>query len=234
MKGKVAVLFVFTGGQFPEVEKAQPLFKRKPEWVVAADSGLDVAEIYGKQFGFSVNQIVGDMDSLVDYKNRLLCYNQKAISLYPKDKDFSDTELALMAVHERRKKNQLVVLIGGDGGRVDHLFAIKEVCSKIYRPDLWICREQFLYTLTPEKKTLCIELKDDETLSVFSCGNGTHSICSSGLKWPLEQVEWQNGQYSLSNKSDCSGLVKIAAKEGVFLIILSIQRLEGFLQGLCL
>ena len=57
---------IFTGGIFPEPEETKNIWQNfpLPEYIIAADSGIDTLENYTKLFPFfKPNKIVGDFDS---------------------------------------------------------------------------------------------------------------------------------------------------------------------------
>ena len=141
-------IFIFTGGEAPSPETAKPFFEKcKPDYVIAADSGLETLDLYAEAFGedFAPNLILGDMDSL---KNLSLLekYKNAKRELFPSDKDFTDTELALSTAREICKTAS-VVLVGGNGGCLDHLISIYDSFSEDFHADVWLCVNQAVYFL---------------------------------------------------------------------------------------
>ena len=223
-------ILVFTGGDYPEPEKFITYFNESEDvvsFVIAADSGLDTAEIFSKKYGFEIDAILGDMDSMKNVENRLALYKNKYIQKFSVEKDYSDTELALKLAHEKRKNNEKIILIGGDGGRLDHLFAIKEICGSKIAPTIWLCKNQ---------QIICIK-EDDfsylnvqffiqyNTFSIFPVGKfPNYTISSQGLFWPVDNLKWSQGEFSLSNKtSKFSSHIQLDVKKGAFIIILPTQ-----------
>jgi thiamine pyrophosphokinase len=85
--------------------------------VVAADSGVDVAH----RLGLRVDVAVGDFDSVSQAGLERAAAEGARIVRHPEAKDHTDLELALdeaLALGARE-----VVVIGGAGGRLDHLLA---------------------------------------------------------------------------------------------------------------
>jgi thiamine pyrophosphokinase len=107
---------VITGGEGPAPEALREI-ARGADLLAAADSGLVAAE----EAGLSPDWVLGDMDSL-DNPARLGKYPSERVIRYPREKDFTDTELALALLKE--KGCDEIWLAGGGGGRTDHLFAI--------------------------------------------------------------------------------------------------------------
>lgn len=115
------VVVVVAGGGVPPRSVLSELPRGAP--VVAADSGADVA----RALGLRVDVVVGDLDSITVEGLRAARDAGADIVQYPASKDATDLALAL----ERGAgllggvvagSGELVVL-GGDGGRLDHLLA---------------------------------------------------------------------------------------------------------------
>ena len=94
-------IVIFTGGLFPSPEKTESYWKNSlhgnPDFVIAADSGLEACLDYQKYFkglfNFEPRKILGDFDSISD--KTLLEKFADAVEKFPSDKDFTDTELAV-------------------------------------------------------------------------------------------------------------------------------------------
>jgi thiamine pyrophosphokinase len=100
--------------------------------VAAADSGLLLAE----SAGFRPRWIIGDMDSLGAESERLASYPPAHVIRCPPDKDYTDTELAFSLLREQGCGE--IWLVGGGGGRTDHLFALRSLFERDNPPARWI------------------------------------------------------------------------------------------------
>ncbi|MBQ1593188.1 MAG: hypothetical protein II077_14235 [Treponema sp.] len=167
---------VFIGGEAPEAGQTKEFFSRIRcvDNVIAADSGLDTLGHYHsffKDFGldFSPDLVIGDMDSLRD-KSLLEKFGCAKKDFYPHDKDFTDTELALMKARESDGNgSSFVVLVGGNGGRADHFIGILDTFSFDYRPDCWLCGSQMVFFLGQGKSLVASGLKKKRLC--FCCKN---------------------------------------------------------------
>jgi thiamine pyrophosphokinase len=203
---------VFSGGESPPTEIIKKAVGKKCAFVVAADSGLDAAE----KCGIEPDCIIGDMDSVEI--SRLDAYPPERVIRYDCDKDYTDTELALEKVFE--KGCDEVWIIGGGGGRYDHLFAVRSLFEREVFPTRWI---------TENNDIRCIDAKSDKNefstnlergcqVSVFPIGEGSWEAKSKGLKWPLDNLCWNRGFFSISNIVT-DGSFSVTAVKGRFLII---------------
>ena len=119
-------VLIISGGSIDEIWGRKWVADYEPDYCIAADSGLVMAD----KLGLTVDLLLGDYDS-VDKKifekyNR----NTKTIT-YPCEKDYTDTHLALKKAIEKIKKSQdtpkdstddEIAIIGATGTRYDHAF----------------------------------------------------------------------------------------------------------------
>jgi thiamine pyrophosphokinase len=189
--------------------------------IAAADSGLALAEAAG----LKPDWIIGDMDSL--NHDRLCHYPMEKIIRYPVDKNYTDTELALALLREKGCGE--IWIIGGGGGRIDHLFGIRELFEGDDFPTRWLTAAEDIYCIEGGK--LAISLAPGSVVSVFLVGGGPWKAESAGLKWPLDNVRWKRGMTGLSNIATTGtdagpdteadeGKIEINSKQGRFMIIL--------------
>jgi oligo-1,6-glucosidase len=213
---------VFTSGEGPEPQTLKALLDdlassrmAKGTLVAAADSGLALAEAAG----IKPDWIVGDMDSL-DNGSRLSHYPKERVICYPVDKDYTDTEIALALLWEKGCKDTWIV--GGGGGRLDHLFGIRDLFERERYPRRWITADEDIYCIDgTEVKNDCLRLTlmQDKLVSVLLLGGGPWKAESRGLKWPLDNVRWERGLYGLSNVA-ITDEIEVSAKQGRFMVIL--------------
>lgn len=196
------------GGDAPAksaVERRFPSF----DFVCAADSGLEVA----REWGLRPDLIAGDMDSLA--RPELLDEYPEAEKVVVSHlKDETDTELALRLLFEKGYRD--VTVAGGGGGRLDHLLAIRSLFERPVRPrEWWTARERVVLAEAPFEATLSA----GSVVSVFPLARGARGMRSSGLRWPLEGLEWGPGGFGVSNEAS-GGRVRIEPGEGELLVIL--------------
>jgi thiamine pyrophosphokinase len=106
---------VVAGGDPPSPHAAAGL--PDDRYVIAADSGLDFAQ----GLGLRVDLVVGDLDSVSELALASARHAGTPVERHPVAKDQTDLELALD--HAVALKPARVVVIGGAGGRFDHVVA---------------------------------------------------------------------------------------------------------------
>jgi thiamine pyrophosphokinase len=209
--GRLGIAFI--GGEGPTAALARSVAEEalavSGSLVVAADSGLIAAEAAG----IKPDWIVGDMDSL-DSEDRLRKYPAERVLRYPGDKDYTDTELALSLLWD--KGCDSVWLIGGGGGRLDHLLALRSLFERDRFPCRWLTACDDIRCIEGPM-VLSLARKQGELLSVFPLGAGPWKVISCGLKWPLNDLGWDRGFFGISNVAE--GEVTIQAESGRFLVV---------------
>jgi thiamine pyrophosphokinase len=225
---------VFTGGKRPTSAVIRRLLEGREIFAVAADSGLIAAE----EAGITPALVIGDMDSLEG--SRLSAYPPQSVMRYPRDKDYTDTELALREVI--KKGCEEIWIIGGGGGRIDHLFGIRSLFERAVFPRRWITDSADIFCIDAgadanadkdagadagtdtAHSEISRRLAANACVSVFPLGSGPWKAESRGLKWPLAGLPWDRGFFGLSNAAE-NGDFSITALEGRFMVIMPLPEL---------
>src|SRR6056297_970064 len=176
------------GGEHPSAHITEQHI-RDADLIVAADSGFDFLWENGLDFDY----IVGDMDS-TRYGHALSEMPSEKLIIASTEKDETDTELGLQFLKER--SIDFVTMIGGGGGRLDHLLGIVALFDREIRPDEWYTRNEGVISIDRQKSFRRLKGK---TVSLFPVGSETCTMHSSGLKWPLDELVWQRGSAGISN-----------------------------------
>lgn len=180
---------VVTGGAHPPREKALE-WAHGADLIIAADSGLDTA----RRYGWSPQLVVGDFDSISD--DRLLAeFESSKLLRFPPEKDETDTEIAIRIAREEGCNE--TVLIGGGGGRLDHLLAIVALFERPMRPDAWISNTAIVI---PVERETIQQGQIGEIISFFPLGCEPARMRSQGLRWPLDGITWTRGDTGISNE----------------------------------
>lgn len=200
-----------TGGEQPDFDLVSKYFLNKAgkvSYICAADSGLD----YCLRHSIRPDYILGDMDSLSD-KKKLKDFPAEMIEKHPSEKDFTDSELGLN--HLREKGCTEIIMIGGGGGRLDHLLALLSIFERPNPPDLWLTAHEEIHHIADEFRG---SGSVDEMVSLFPVGLKECTMSSSGLKWPLNTLCWSKGDVGISNRLE-TGDYSIKMKTGRLILI---------------
>ncbi len=175
------------GGKAPRKKDMEGLF-RPWDLVVAADSGL----AHAAALGLNPHEIIGDFDSVsADLLDR---YPDLKQHRHRRDKDETDTELGIELLRDNGA--QTIHVIGGGGGRLDHLYAIISLFHRENPPDHWYTHREHIAHISGDMK---FSMKPGKRVSFFPLGKGPVTMSSSGLKWSLDPLQWQPGDFGISN-----------------------------------
>jgi thiamine pyrophosphokinase len=148
-------------------------------YVIAADGGADS--------GMPVDLAVGDFDSIQPSTLDKLTN----VEVYPPDKDATDLELAMEAAL-RVGATQLLV-VGSDGGRLDHLFGSLVLLAS----DKWAGVEVDALLGAARAHVVrgsrLLHGAVGETISLFALGGRAEGVTTEGLVYPLAGEELEPG-----------------------------------------
>lgn len=210
-------ILIISGGSIDEMWGRKWVADYEPDYCIAADSGLVMAD----KLGLTVDLLLGDYDS-VD-KKIFEKYNENTKTItYPCEKDYTDTHLALKKAIEKIKKLQdtskdgaedEIAIIGATGTRYDHAFtnifvldesleagircAIYDKNNKIYLADK------------------SFEIRKDKQFGdylSFAPMTPETGLSLSGVKYPLDRYTLRQGE-SICQSNE---ITEIIAKVEIF------------------
>lgn len=238
-------IVIFTGGECPAPAQTEAYFSHhKPDYVIAADSGILAFERYDRHFAglFShdgmPDAILGDMDSLAEaHSAALQKYPAQLMQTFVEDKDFTDTELALEKARAVAGNAPWITLVGAGGGqRADHFLAVFDLFATDLRPDVWLCGAQaFWYAPCGVSFAIAgLGLRDVVSVSRTTSSRTGGALRSEGLLWEYDHFRAE-GLPSISNRINpaCYAQKKpvtITVEAGEFVLITPITaHLKKFL-----
>jgi thiamine pyrophosphokinase len=156
-------------------------------FVVAADVGLAEAA----RLGLAVDLLVGDLDSVAP--DDLDAYRSTGgeVRRHPQDKDSTDLDLAIgeaIAAGAGR-----VLVVGGDGGRLDHLLANAVLLASPRHAAAEIDAILGAALLHVVRGRRELSGAPGELLSLLALGGSARGVRTEGLRWPLEDAVLEPG-----------------------------------------
>lgn len=151
--------------------------------VVAADSGLEHAAV----LGLDVETVIGDMDSVSPASLEAAERSGVQILRYPPDKDATDLDLALTLVQDDHPGNRVIV-VGGHGGRLDHLLANALLLTSDRYAGLdisWWFDDTRIAVVRPAVPAVWTTGEGD-LVTLLAVGEGAGGVTTRGLRWPLD------------------------------------------------
>ncbi|MCA1784231.1 MAG: thiamine diphosphokinase, partial [Intrasporangiaceae bacterium] len=151
--------------------------------VIAADSGLALAPI----LGLTVDLIIGDLDS-VDPDQLAAARTAGAdVERHPVDKDRTDLALALDGAMTRSPAR--ITVVGGHGGRLDHLLANAALFAAASYADTRIVARMGHATLTVVRggrPATGLSGTSGELVSLLPVHGAASGVTTDGLRFALD------------------------------------------------
>ncbi len=168
---------VITGGDppDPDVRRRLPV----PAYVIAADSGLD----HAAALGLSVDRAVGDFDSATPGARAAAEAAGVMVEAHPTAKDATDLELALESAV--RTGTDRIVVVGGSGGRLDHLLATALLLGAPGFAPVHVTAHLGPAVLHVVRDTLTMSGRPGDLVSLLPVHGGATGVVTRGLRYPL-------------------------------------------------
>jgi thiamine pyrophosphokinase len=205
----MSTILIFAGGDQPGLELADEL--PSADLTIAADGGYDLAQ----RLEHPVGVLVGDMDSIQasDVPETVV------IERHPVDKDQTDLELALeLAMREDPAR---IVVVGGDGGRLDHeLAAVGLICSSRWEGAGeidWVSARGWAHVVHRHR---IIHADIGAVISLIPIGGTARGVTTSGLKWELEGAVLEAGTTVGVSNVMTSPIAEIEVASGCLLVVI--------------
>lgn len=179
-------------------------------FVICVDKGAETA----LEYGIKIDLVLGDFDSISDKAYCLI--SDKAIP-FPKEKDYTDTELAL--VEAIRRGMMHITIVNATGNRVDHMLSTFFLLYKYNEIDIRIIGNDFEAFLAQED--FCINNKYGMTFSLIPMSETINDLTLEGFKYPLYDKKVNKGDSLCVSNIITDESAKIRFAKGSALIIIS-------------
>ena len=209
-------IVIVSGGKIEDSFAAKWLTEQNPDYVIAADSGME----YFRRAGSKPDMILGDFDSVSE---ETFTYFQKQEGIKWKRlnpiKDDTDTEFAIRYAIEAGAKQ--IVLLGATGSRLDHVLGNIELLGIGLETDVEILLVDAHNRIRMIKSG--IKLKKEEQfgtyVSLIPYSSEVKHLCLKGFKYPLEDAVLK-GFCSLGVSNEITAdVAEISFEEGILLVI---------------
>lgn len=206
---------VFAGGR--EIPPDRTLDAGSPSLRIGADSGAELA----LASGIAVDVVVGDMDSISPSALAALEERGAEIRRHPVDKDATDLELAL--AHALDAGATAITVIGGGGGRLDHLLGNVAVIAALadHAAVTWILEEATGYVVVDSRT---IETGVGATFGLVPIGGDAGGVTLTGARWPLADAHLRWGSSLGVSNEAVAPSIEVSVTSGTLLVIVDVRR----------
>ena len=178
---------IFIGGSAPLLDAYRSELE-ECDICIAADSGYDIA----LRDHIAIDLLLGDMDSIAGIPAPGTSSRE-----FPKDKDLTDTELAVEYVHDLEADHE-IVLIGGGEGRFDHTMALISLFLRPSPPVRWYTALECLHLITSPCTFSDVSGK---TIALLGITEEPVRVSTEGLFWELQDFPLSLKDQSVSNRA---------------------------------
>ncbi|MEM6663166.1 MAG: thiamine diphosphokinase [Pseudomonadota bacterium] len=148
--------------------------------LIAADGAADRV----KELGSSPDFIIGDLDSVEDAER---WRGRSASVIHLTEQDSTDFEKSLYATTA-----PLYICVGFTGARVDHTLAVFHAMLRYPKKSVILLGEADAIALLPPGRRIRFGLPIGTRFSIFPL-LPTRAVWSTGLEWPVDQLEFATG-----------------------------------------
>lgn len=201
----VRTVVVLAGGPVPPTAVALPVGAT----VIAADGGASLAQ----ELGLEVDLVVGDFDSI----SAETLAGIPRVERHPVDKDASDLELALAAA--QRLAPERILVVGGGGGRVDHLLGGLLLLAAEAYADIQVDAQFGPAAVHVVRRQRDLHGEPGEPISLFAVHGPASGIVTDGLAYPLRGETLGPGSTRGLSNVFAAAEARVAVGHGVLLAV---------------
>lgn len=181
--------------------------------VIAADSGLHQAA----ELDLTVDLVVGDLDSVDMTTLDRAVTGGTTVVRHPTTKDETDLELAVRAAASRGA--QRVIVVGGAGGRLDHLIANLLLLASPAFAQLEIEALVGTARVTPVRGTTELIGAKGDLVTLLAVGGPARGVRTTGLVYPLDGEDLHPGSTRGVSNELAAPLATVSLAAGTLLAI---------------
>jgi thiamine pyrophosphokinase len=183
--------------------------------VVAADSGIDRAHA----LGLAVDVAVGDFDSVSGTGLARAEAGGAAVDRHPEAKDATDLELALEAALAHGPEH--VILLGGHGGRLDHLLVNALLLAAPALADVRVTAQMGAARIDVVRPPHPVELHGaaGDLVSLVPVHGPAVAVRTAGLLYPLVDEDLPVGSTRGVSNELVAARAAVSLREGVLLAV---------------
>ena len=205
---------IVSGGKAPSLVLLKNELK-DADTLICVDSGGN----FLKDCNIIPNYLVGDFDSINKVSLEYFKNSECKILQYPKDKDFTDTELALELA--LKLNSDSIIFLGCTGTRIDHLFGnlgLLRICLE-ERVEAYIKDDNNSILLTD--KPLKIVGEPGSTFSLQAFSEAVTNLTLEGSKYPLSNHKLRLGDPLTISNQFLNSEVNLEFSKGILMVLFS-------------
>ncbi len=206
-------IILFANGDLPYPDHARALI-RPDDFILCADGGTR----HALALGLTPDLIIGDLDSMDVETLARLRSDGVAIRQFPRDKDYTDLELALMAARERQP--DAILLLGALGGRLDQMLANILLLAHPDYADLPVTLVSGPEAARVVRNAIVLHGRPGDIVSVLPLTPDVDGLTyDAGLRWRLHDARLPLGSSRGVSNELVAETARISLRSGAILVI---------------
>ena len=181
--------------------------------VIAADSGLAAAA----PLGVTVDLVVGDLDSVDPADLDAAVAAGVAVDRHPVDKDRTDLAIAMDAAVALDPTR--VTVVGGAGGRLDHLLANALMLASPVYAGIEVVAHMGPATVTVVRDTATLTGQPGDLVSLLPVHGPARGVSATGLRFSLDDEDLHAGSSRGVSNAFSATTANIRVTSGVLLAV---------------
>jgi thiamine pyrophosphokinase len=198
-----------------DVDPGDAAHLRGADLVIAADGGT----LHLERWGIEPRLVVGDLDSLPEDARERVVRSGGHIEVHPREKDRTDTEIALDKALAARADE--IVVIGALGGpRIDHALANALLLTRAgVGPRVRIVRGPMTMRLLRGGESAEVFGAPGDIVTLLALGDGPAVVRTSGLRYPLADEALAPGSSRGVSNEIAASPASVSCGSGALLVI---------------
>ncbi len=203
---------IFYNGNLSDVRNAKK-YITSTDYIICADGGAK----HALELGLKPHIIIGDFDSLSQKDQKVFAKQQVPFITYKKEKDETDSELALQ--YALKNGYTTIVLFGVFGSRIDHMltniFALEYLSN--YNADVTIIEGN--QAIRVIHNSIKLKGKKGDLLSLIPLKGDAKKVTTKNLQYPLHNEDLLFGHSRGISNIFIKDTAEISLQEGSILVI---------------
>lgn len=205
------IAYLFLNGELlGDISFYRDYIKQNSGDIFCADGGGNIL----KSLKLAPIELWGDLDSIELQTLELYKKMGTIIKKFPKEKDFTDSELLIQHLVNKYDK---IIVIGGLGGRKDHELTNINLIFKYKKLHFLTQKEEMFFI----SNSTILENYTDKTISFVPFSDVVTNLSLSGFHYSLKNYNLSRGDSRCMSNIITKNIAKISYDDGVLLGIIT-------------
>jgi len=205
-------ILIFANGELPNTEKARSILQ-DDDYIICADGGTR----HASALDLKPALVIGDMDSTESAYLHKLQSDDVLIELYPRDKNETDLELAIVRALELEPKE--IIILAALGGRLDQTLANIALLTDLRLSTFNVKLDDGVEEIFFCRNQVQVHGRSGDVVSLIPWQGVVTDIQTENLKWSLDsETLYPDKTRGISNEMTAD-VASIKISSGMLLVV---------------